>query len=60
MHERSEIGHWEADTCVGRRTGMGSVVLTSLEKYTDQYITLRIRSKTSEAVVAAMISIRSD
>ena len=59
-NERSEIGHWEVDTVVGRRDGMDSVVLTLLEKSTDQYITLRIPSRTSEAVMAAMNGIRSE
>lgn len=60
VDERSEIGHWEADTVVGRRAGKESVVLTLLEKVTDNYIALRISGKTSEAVVEAMRSIRSD
>jgi len=59
-NERREIGHWEADTVVGRRAGMDAVVLTLLEKSTDHYITLRISGRTSEAVMAAMNSIRSD
>ena len=60
VHERSEIGHWEADTVVGRRAGKESVVLTLLEKCTDHFIVLRIPSRTSEAVMEAMSSIRSD
>jgi IS30 family transposase len=59
-NERSEIGHWEADTVVGRRAGMDSVVLTLLEKSTDHYFALRIPGRTSEAVMEAMRSIRSD
>ena len=50
MHERSEIGHWEADTVVGRRAGMESVVLTLLEKSTDHYIALRIRERIGNCV----------
>ncbi len=59
-NERSEIGHWEADTVVGRRAGMDSVVLTLLEKSTNHYIALRIPSRTSKAVLEAMSSLRSD
>lgn len=60
VDERSEIGHWEADTVVGRRAGKESVVLTLLEKATDNYIAIRISGKTSEAVVEAMRNIRSE
>ena len=60
VHERSEIGHWEVDTVVGRRAGKESVALTLLEKCTDHFIVLRIPSRTSEAVMEAMSSIRSD
>ena len=59
-NERSEIGHWEADTVVGRRTGIDSVVLTLLEKSTNHYIALQIPCRTSKAVLEAMSSIRSD
>jgi IS30 family transposase len=59
-NERSEIGHWEADTVVGRRTGMDSVVLTLLEKSTNHYIALRIPGRTSKAVLEAISSLRSD
>ena len=59
-NERSEIGHWEVDTVVGRRAGKESVALTLLEKCTDHFIVLRIPSRTSEAVMEAMSSIRSD
>lgn len=59
VDERSEIGHWEADTVVGRRSGKESAVLTLLEKVTDNYIAIRISGKTSEAVVEAMRGIRS-
>ena len=60
VHERSEIGRWAADTVVGRRAGKESVALTLLEKCTDHFIVLRIPNRTSEAVMEAMSSIRSD
>ena len=59
VDERSEIGHWEADTVVGHRAGKESVVLTLLEKVTDNYIAIRISGKTGEAVMEAMRGIRS-
>jgi IS30 family transposase len=60
VDERSELGHWEADTVVGRRSGKESVVLTLLERVTDNYIAMRISGKTSEAVLEAMNRLRAD
>jgi IS30 family transposase len=60
VNERSELGHWEADTVVGRRAGKESVVLTLLERVTDNYIAMRISGKTSEAVLEAMSHLRTD
>jgi len=54
VDERSELGHWEADTVVGRRAGKESVVLTLLERVTDNYIAIRIAGKTSEEVLKAV------
>ncbi len=51
---RVEEGHWEGDTVVGRRNGEEAVILTLLEKKTQNYIAIRIPGKTSEAVNAAM------
>jgi len=51
---RMEEGHWEGDTVVGRRNGEEAVILTLLEKKTQNYIAIRIAGKTSEAVNAAM------
>lgn len=41
---RTEFGHWEIDTVVGRRAGKASVVLTLVEKITDYYIAIKIPS----------------
>lgn len=55
----TEFGHWEINTVVGRRAGKESVVLTLVEKITDYYyIAIKIPSKTSEAVLAAMEVLR--
>lgn len=51
---RIEAGHWEGDTVVGKRAGKESVVLSLLEKKTENYLAFRIPGKTSEAVMNLM------
>jgi len=58
--KREEEGHWEGDTVVGLRFGKESVVLTLIEKKTQNYLAIRIPSKTSGAVMAAMKAIREE
>ncbi len=53
---RTEESHWEGDTVVGRRNGREAVLLTLLEKKTQNYMAIRIPEKTSEAVNAAVAS----
>jgi IS30 family transposase len=57
---RVELGHWEADTVVGLRNGKEAVVFSLVERVTDNYIAMRIPSKTSEAVQAAMQALRAE
>jgi IS30 family transposase len=52
--ERIEFGHWEADTVVGRRNGKEAVILTLVERVTNNYLAIRIPGKTSVAVIDAM------
>ena len=54
ISERKEIGHWEIDTVVGKRSGKEPVILTLNEKVTGYYLTRKIRSKDSSAVNEAM------
>ena len=53
-------GHGEGDTVVGKRNGKEAVILTLLEKKTQNYLAIRISSKTSEAVNAAMAMLREE
>lgn len=57
---RTEVGHWEGDTVVGKRNGKEAVVLTLLEKKTQNYMAIRIPGRTSEAVHAAMHWLREN
>ena len=57
---RVEEGHWEGDTVIGKRAGKEAVVLSLLEKKTETYLAFRIPGKTSEAVMEAMRTLRSE
>lgn len=58
VDNRTEFGHWEIDTVVGRRTGKEAVVLTLAEKLTHYYITLKIHGKDAASVNAGMSELR--
>ena len=58
--QRTEEGHWEGDTVVGKRAGKEAVVLSLLEKKTENYLAVRIPEKTSEAVMAAMEMLKAE
>lgn len=58
VDERTEMGHWEIDTVVGHRQGKEAVVLSLVERVTDEYIALQIPGKTSDAVMSAMWKLR--
>jgi IS30 family transposase len=57
---RTEFGHWEADTVIGRRSGKEAAILTLVERVTNQYLAIRIPGKTSEAVIQAMEGLRAE
>ena len=58
--QRTEEGHWEGDTVVGKRAGKEAVVLSLLEKKTENYLAVRIPEKTSEAVMAVMEMLKAE
>jgi IS30 family transposase len=57
---RIEIGHWEADTVIGRRNGKEAAVLTLVERVTNNYLAIRIPGKNSDAVIDAMRLLRAE
>ena len=57
---RIEEGHWEGDTVVGKRAGKEAVVLSLLEKKTENYIAIRIPGKDADSVLKAMQSLREE
>ena len=57
---RIEEGHWEGDTVVGKRAGKEAVVLSLLEKKTENYIAIRIPGRDADSVLNAMQSLRGE
>ena len=60
VDSRTEEGHWEGDTVVGKRNGKEAVILTLLEKKTQNYIAIRIPGKDSASVMAAMAMLKAE
>ena len=58
--QRTEEGHWEGDTVVGKRAGKDAVVFSLLEKKTENYMAFLIPGKTSEAVMATMQMLKAE
>lgn len=58
VNERNEFGHWEIDTVVGTKK-RSAVLLTLAERVTRQLITVKIPSRSSQAVSEAMEKIIS-
>ena len=58
VDERIELGHWEADTVIGRKSGKEAAVLTLVERVTNHYLAIRIPGKNSESVIEAMEGLR--
>ncbi len=57
---RIQPGHWEADTVVGQRNGKEAVVFTLVERVTDNYIAMRVPSKTKSAIQGAMQTLHAE
>lgn len=57
---RIEEGHWEGDTVVGKRAGKEAVVLSLLEKKTENYLAIRIPGKNAAAVMGAMEQLKAE
>jgi len=54
VNDRSEFGHWEIDTMIGKKIKTESVLLTLTERQTRMEIITKIDSKSSEAVLRAL------
>ena len=54
VDELTKIGHWEADTVVGRKSKGESVVFTLVERVTNKYIAIKIPERTADSAAYAM------
>lgn len=59
IHSRKEFGHWEIDTVIGEKSNQDCVLLTIVERQTRNAIVRQIASKTADAVMNELRSIRS-
>ena len=57
---RTELGHWEADTVIGRKSGKEAAILTLVERVTNHYLAIRISGKNSDSVIEAMEGLRAE
>ena len=55
-----EFGHWEGDTVIGRKRKDDAVVFTLVEKLTRNFISVKIPSRTTNAVRYAMNHLRKE
>lgn len=53
-NERTQFGHWESDTVIGRKKKGDSAAFSIVERLTGYYLTIRIPGKTIEGVADAM------
>jgi len=59
INNREEFGHWEIDTVIGEKAGNDCVLLTIVERKTRNAIVRSIVSKTANAVMNELRSIRN-
>ena len=52
---RLEVGHWEGDTVVGKRNGREAVILTLLEKKTQQTKQEQKKTVTKTQILVALV-----
>jgi len=60
VDSRTEFGHWEADTVIGRKSDKEAAILTLVERVTNNYLAIRIPGKNSDAVIDAMKGLRAE
>lgn len=54
INDRSEFGHWEIDTVIGKKTAGEPVLLTLTERQTRYELIIKVPSKTANAVMEAL------
>lgn len=56
--QRTEFGHWEIDTVIGRKSKTDKVVLSLCERMTRKYIGIQISGKNTNAVKAGFLQLK--
>lgn len=57
INDRSEFGHWEIDTVIGKKNKSDDALLTITERMTRKEIIRKIPSKTAQSVQNAMLNL---
>ncbi|MGL5439388.1 MAG: IS30 family transposase [Filifactoraceae bacterium] len=60
VEDRTQFGHWEADTVIGKKRKNEAVVFSIVERLTGYYLCLRIAGKTTHAISNAMRYLHDD
>jgi len=60
INDRSEFGHWEIDTVIGKKDKSDAVLLTMTERMTRNEIIRKISSKTAESVQTALLKLADE
>lgn len=58
--ERTQFGHWESDTVIGRKKKGEPAAFSIVERLTGYYITIRIAGKTTEGIADAMRQLHTE
>lgn len=58
--ERTQFGHWESDTVLGKKKKGEPAVFTIIERTTGIYLSLRIDEKTTDGVATAMAGLQKE
>ena len=58
IHDKLEVGHWEADLVIGQKTKGDEALLTLLELQTRKYILVKIAGKSAAAVMDGFEKVR--
>lgn len=57
---RNELGHWEGDLVVGKRSGKNAVLLTLVERLSRKIKVIKIKDKKSSSVIKAFNSLEKE
>lgn len=59
VHQRAELGHWEADTVLGTRNGSSKVIYTTVERASRRFSAVLLPAGTADNVLKAMLALKA-